>query len=113
MILESKPGRFRLSVIFAATARGLERFDSLDAMPPLLRARCLKALEGKDSGTVVIAGQSEAPPACAAEHRGAANAGQAAPASSRPARRARWAAAAIQVLAAALAAAAGWLLSRP
>lgn len=59
MILQSKPGRFRYTVIFTATAKGLESFESLDAMPPVLRARCVRALEGRDSGTVIIAGEAE------------------------------------------------------
>lgn len=58
MILETKPGRFRYTVIFAATRRGLERFESLDAMPAVLRARCLKALESRESGTVLISGET-------------------------------------------------------
>lgn len=49
-------GRFRHKVILASAEKGLERFESLDAMPPVLRARCLRALESGDSATVVIAG---------------------------------------------------------
>lgn len=59
MILQSKPGRYRYTVIFTATAKGLECFESLDAMPPVLRAQCVKALEGRASGTVLIAGEAE------------------------------------------------------
>jgi len=58
MILRIRPGWFRYTSILATTRRGLEQFDSLDAMPPVLRARCLKALESRDSGTVVIAGKT-------------------------------------------------------
>lgn len=58
MTLQMRPGRFRHTVILASTEKGLHRFDSLDAMPAVLRARCLKALESLESGTVVIAGQA-------------------------------------------------------
>lgn len=61
MILQSKPGRYRYTVIFTATAKGLESFESLDAMPPVMRARCLKALESRESGTVLIAGETAEP----------------------------------------------------
>ena len=73
MILRIRPGWFRYTSILATTRRGLERFESLDAMPPVLRARCLKALESRDSGTVIIAGKTapdgegEAGPTGAAE----------------------------------------------
>lgn len=60
MTLQTRPGKFRHTVILTATAKGLEHFDSFDAMPPLLRAQCLKALDGRSSGTVVIAGQAGA-----------------------------------------------------
>ncbi len=83
MILETKPGRFRYKAIFAATRRGLERFENLDDMPPVLRARCLKALESRDSGTVVITGETadtagtekaeRAPPVAAAATAGLAD----------------------------------------
>lgn len=61
MTIRTQAGQFRHTVILASTRRGLERFDSLDAMPAVLRARCLKALESRESGTVVIAGQAETP----------------------------------------------------
>ena len=60
MTLQTRPGEFRHTVILTATAEGLEHFDSLDAMPPLLRAQCLQALDSRASGTVVIAGQAGA-----------------------------------------------------
>jgi hypothetical protein len=62
MTLQTRPGQFRHTVILTATAEGLEHFDSLDAMPPLLRAQCLKALDSRSSGTVLIAGQAGADP---------------------------------------------------
>jgi hypothetical protein len=76
VILETKPGRFRYTVILAATRRGLERFDSLDAMPPVLRARCLKALESRDSGTVLIAGAAVEQAEAAEPERAAPPAGE-------------------------------------
>lgn len=60
MTIQTRPGRFRYTVILTATHKGLERFESLDAMPPVLRAQCLRALESRESGTVVIAGESKA-----------------------------------------------------
>ncbi|MFZ5927474.1 MAG: hypothetical protein ACOYX1_08515 [Acidobacteriota bacterium] len=60
MTIQTRPGRFRHTVILTATEKGLERFESLDAMPPVLRAQCLRALESRESGTVVIAGESKA-----------------------------------------------------
>lgn len=63
MTIQTRPGRFRHTVILTATEKGLERFESLDAMPPLLRAQCLRALESRESGTVVIAGEAEEAPA--------------------------------------------------
>lgn len=59
MTIQTRPGRFRHTVILTATEKGLERFDSLDAMPPVLRAQCLQALESRASGTVVIAGEAD------------------------------------------------------
>ncbi|MCS7043918.1 MAG: hypothetical protein N2036_06315 [Bryobacteraceae bacterium] len=58
MILRIRPGCFRFTTILATTKRGWERFDNLDEMPPVLRARCLRALESRNSGTVLIAGRS-------------------------------------------------------
>lgn len=60
MTIQTRPGQFRYTVILTATEKGLERFESLDAMPPVLRAQCLRALESRESGTVVIAGESKA-----------------------------------------------------
>lgn len=88
MTIQTRPGRFRYTVILASTERGVQRYDSLDAMPAVLRARCLKALESRESGTVVIAGQAESgadtPPAStqAASH-GSAPAPRACPQESR------------------------------
>jgi hypothetical protein len=62
MTLQTRPGQFRHTVILTATGKGLEHVDSLDAMPPPLRAQCLKALDSRSSGTVVIAGQAGAEP---------------------------------------------------
>lgn len=71
MILRIRPGCYRFTSILATTRRGWERYDNLDEMPPVLRARCLQALASPQSGTVLIAGRSrpdppEAAPATAA-----------------------------------------------
>lgn len=65
MTIQTRPGRFRHTVILSATEKGLERFESLDAMPPVLRAQCLRALESRASGTVVIAGEADSDAALA------------------------------------------------
>lgn len=110
MTIQTRPGRFRHTVILTATEKGLERFESLDAMPPVLRAQCLRALESRASGTVVIAGEAEAeaaqsqtdapPPAARTE------------ASGGPAGRSREVWTALGLLLAVLAAAVGFLLLR-
>lgn len=47
---------YKLSSIFASTrANGTESFDSLDDMPPVMRAECVRALESDKSATVLIA----------------------------------------------------------
>jgi hypothetical protein len=97
MILRIRPGWFRYSSILATTRQGLERFDSLDAMPPVLRARCLKALESRESGTVIIAGKTA--PDGAEEPATPPAAGTAAPAPpSEPRRPARTGRAAVVIL---------------
>lgn len=62
MILRLRPGCYRFTSILATTRRGWERYDNLDEMPPVLRARCLQALESRNSGTVLIAGRSRPEP---------------------------------------------------
>lgn len=109
MTIRTQAGRFRHSVILASTRRGLERFDSLDAMPATLRARCLKALESRESGTVVIAGQAEtSEEGGALSNRSGATAISPAPATAAwksQQRLARWLALAVGALGAA-----AWLL---
>lgn len=113
MMLQSRPGRFRFSVILTATAKGIERYDNFDAMPPVLRARCVRALESRTSGTVLIAGQAEQRPAAKAGDRAIVAPSPAPPArASRRGSAAAWLAAALQILVAALALAAWWLASR-
>ncbi len=103
MTIQTRPGRFRYTVILTATEKGLERFESLDAMPPVLRARCLRALESRSSGTVVIAGEAESDglPPQSGEAPAAAPTG----APSGPAERSREVWAALGLLLAVLAAA--------
>lgn len=62
MILRIRPGCYRFTSILATTRRGWERYDNLDEMPPVLRARCLQALTSRNSGTVLIAGRSRPEP---------------------------------------------------
>lgn len=45
----------RFSVILTGTRDGVEVFDTLDEMPAVLRATCVKALEGDKTATMVIA----------------------------------------------------------
>lgn len=108
MILRLRPGCYRFTSILATTRRGWECFESLDEMPPVLRARCLRALESRNSGTVLIAGRSrpepeETPPETASAAQG--------PAAHGPLRRMGLIAALFQLLAACLAAA--WLARLP
>jgi hypothetical protein len=109
MMIETRPGRFRYTVILAATGRRLERFDNLDDMPPSLRAQCLKALGSRDSGAVVIAGQAKPEPV----EEPAGPARQADPASAPDSRAGRgreaWIAFWIFAVVVAAAAAAWWL----
>ncbi|MGB9605262.1 MAG: hypothetical protein ACP5UT_00480 [Bryobacteraceae bacterium] len=71
MIVRIRPGCFRLTSILAGTKEGWTRYNRFEEMPPALRTRCLKAIEGHNSGRVLIAGRSrpdgsEAAPARAA-----------------------------------------------
>ncbi len=54
---EAKPGGiYRLSSILASTRTGgTECFESLDDMPAVMRAECVRALESSQAATVVIA----------------------------------------------------------
>jgi hypothetical protein len=62
MIVRIRPGCYRFTSILATTRRGWQRYENLDQMPPRLRARCLQALAGRNSGTVLIAGRSRPEP---------------------------------------------------
>jgi hypothetical protein len=110
MRIETRPGRFRYTVILAATGRRLEWFDTLEDMPPLLRAQCLKALGSPGSGAVVIAGQAapETVNEPAAQQAGPAVASGGQAGQSREAWIAFWLFAAVV----AVAAAAWWLAAR-
>ncbi|MBI5281068.1 MAG: hypothetical protein HY858_05245 [Candidatus Solibacter usitatus] len=50
-------GQWRMSAILTVTRDGTESFETLDQMPQVLRARCVKALQGDESATLVIADQ--------------------------------------------------------
>jgi hypothetical protein len=43
------------SVILTSTAQGREIYQSLDEMPPVLRATCVRTLQGPDAATLLIA----------------------------------------------------------
>lgn len=110
MTIQTRPGRFRHTVILTVTEKGVERFESLDDMPPVLRAQCIRALESRESGTVVISGGAKAD----ASLRQAARVelpAQLQPADGRP-RRSREAWAALGLLLPVLAAAVLLLLER-
>ena len=53
---EQQTGVYKLSSILAATrAGGAESFETLDDMPAVMRAECVRALEGNQTATVLIA----------------------------------------------------------
>lgn len=101
MILRIRPGCFRFTSVLATRGHGLQRYGSLGAMPPGLRARCLEALEGPNSATVLIVGRSRP-----GESAGPSPASRpAAPPASLPLRRMGLVAAVFHLLAAVLGAA--------
>ncbi|MBI5083526.1 MAG: hypothetical protein HZB13_02875 [Acidobacteria bacterium] len=51
-------GQWKMSAILTVTQDGTESFESLDQMPKVLRARCVKALQGDESATLVIADEA-------------------------------------------------------
>ncbi|MGJ5816900.1 hypothetical protein [Paludibaculum fermentans] len=53
-----EPRTWHLSVVLTSTREGTEVFDTLDDMPAVLRARCVRALDSKDCQTVVIADEA-------------------------------------------------------
>ncbi len=55
---EQKSGTHRFSIVMTATRSGTESFKTLDDMPPILRATCLKALQSPESKTLVIADEA-------------------------------------------------------
>lgn len=50
-------GIYRHHTILTATRDGVETFENVDEMPAVLRATCLKVLDGKDTATLIIADQ--------------------------------------------------------
>ncbi|MBN9660932.1 MAG: hypothetical protein J0H49_22255 [Acidobacteria bacterium] len=53
-----EPRTWHLSVVLTSTKEGTEVFDTLDDMPAVLRARCVRALDSKECQTVVIADEA-------------------------------------------------------
>jgi len=53
-----KSGTHKFSIVFTATRSGLESFKTLDEMPPVLRATCVRALQSRESATLVIADEA-------------------------------------------------------
>lgn len=53
-----KPRTWHLSVVLTSTREGTEVFDTLDDMPAVLRARCVRALDSTETQTVVIADEA-------------------------------------------------------
>ena len=50
-----EPGTWKHSAVVASTGDGTDVYDKLDDMSPILRAECLKALQSKDTVTIIIA----------------------------------------------------------
>jgi len=46
---------YSFSVILTSTSAGHETYASLDEMPPILRATCLRTLESNNAATLLIA----------------------------------------------------------
>lgn len=53
----SNSGVYRHHTILTATREGTETFKTVDEMPAVLRATCLKVLDGRDTATLIIADQ--------------------------------------------------------
>lgn len=54
---EETQGVYKHFAIVTATRHGTETFKAVDDMPAVLRATCLKALDSKDTATLIIADQ--------------------------------------------------------
>lgn len=54
---ESGGGVYKHYTILTATREGTETFENVDEMPAVLRATCMKVLDGKDTATLIIADQ--------------------------------------------------------
>lgn len=50
-----KPEVYQYQTIVAATRQGTEWFDTLEEMPTVLRATCMKALDNPEAMTILIA----------------------------------------------------------
>jgi hypothetical protein len=54
---ESGSGVYKHYTILTATREGTETFENVDEMPAVLRATCMKVLDGNDTATLIIADQ--------------------------------------------------------
>ena len=52
---EATTGTWRMSLLVASTEEGIETFDSLDDMPAVMRAQCVRALNDNRAATILIA----------------------------------------------------------
>lgn len=50
-----EPDTWQFSTVMTSTRDGIEIFDTLDDMPAVMRARCVRALHSNDAATVLIA----------------------------------------------------------
>lgn len=50
-----KSGTWRLTMLVASTEDGVESYESLDDMPAVMRAQCVRALNNHQAATILIA----------------------------------------------------------
>jgi len=55
MAKHKEPDTWQFSTVMTATRDGVELFDTLDDMPAVMRARCVRALHSNEAATVLIA----------------------------------------------------------
>ena len=52
---QKEPDTWQFSTVMTSTRDGVELFDTLDDMPAVMRARCVRALHSNEAATVLIA----------------------------------------------------------
>jgi len=55
MANQKEPDTWQFSTVMTSTRDGVELFDTLDDMPAVMRARCVRALHSNEAATVLIA----------------------------------------------------------